>query len=165
MHKLLHCNCGSKWQEEVFTALRVVTGLAFFFHGYDKVFVKGVSNVVPFFDSVGIPLAQITTYLVAYAELIGGLMLIVGFLTHWVSKVNILIVLGAIGFVHFGTEGGWFWGYGAPGGYEYQLLLLVVSIFFLAFGSGKYSVDDYLSNKETSLNNTDQPKPQSDLDL
>ena len=89
-------------------------------------------------------MANVAAYLVSYGELIGGLMIIVGLLTHWVSKVNVVIMLGAIGFVHFGVEGGWLWGYGAPGGYEYALLLLVVSIFFVVNGSGKYSVDDCL---------------------
>lgn len=147
MQKLLHCTCGSKWTDGAYTALRVVTGLAFFYHGYDKVFVKGVSNVVPFFDSVGVPMANLLTYLVAYGELIGGLMLMVGLLTHWVAKLDVVIMLGAIGFVHFGAEGGWLWGYGADNGYEYPLLLLAASFFFMVHGSGRYSVDEQYLKK------------------
>lgn len=143
MNKLLSCACGEKWRDEGYLILRVVTGLAFFYHGYMKVFTMGVSNVGPFFASAGIPASGLMAFLVSYGELLGGLALMLGLLTHWVSKVNVLIMLGAIGFVHWGAEGGWFNGYGADGGYEYQLLLLAASIFFLVSGSGKYSLDAY----------------------
>ncbi|MFZ2252742.1 MAG: DoxX family protein [Minisyncoccia bacterium] len=141
MEKGLLCTCTEKYREEAYLILRVVTGLAFFYHGYDKVFTKGVENIIPFFNMVGIPFASICAYLVAYGELLGGLALMLGFLTHWVAKANVLIMLGAIGFVHWGAEGGWFNGYGAEGGYEYALLLLASSIFFMTSGSGKYSID------------------------
>ncbi len=142
MNSLTDCMCGDKWQKEGHAILRVVTGLAFFYHGYDKVFVKGVANIIPFFDAVGIPAAKLFAYLVSYGELIGGLALILGLCTHLVSKINILIMLGAIGFVHWGAEGGWFNGYGADGGYEYPLLLLAASIYLFTTGSGSYSIDE-----------------------
>jgi len=123
MKNFLSCACGGQWRDEGYLILRVVTGLAFFY------------------TNVGIPFAGLFAYLVSYGELLGGLALMLGFLTHWVAKINILIMLGAIGFVHWGTEGGWFNGYGADGGYEYQLLLLASSIFFMVTGSGKYSLD------------------------
>ncbi len=144
MNKILNCVCADRWQNEGYLILRVVTGLAFFYHGYTKIFTMGVENVVGFFANFGIPFAGILAYLVAYGELLGGIALMLGFLTHWVAKINILIILGAIGFVHWGAQGGWFNGYGADGGYEYQLLLLAASIFFLVSGSGKYSLDEKL---------------------
>lgn len=143
MKDFMSCSCGTKWRNEGYLILRVVTGLAFFYHGYLKIFTMGVENVVLFFANVGIPFPGLVAYLVAYGELLGGIALILGFLTHWVAKMNILIMLGAIGFVHWGTKGGWFYGYGADGGYEYQLLLLGVSIFFFVSGSGKYSLDTH----------------------
>ncbi len=141
MEKLMNCVCADKWRDEAYLILRVVTGLAFFYHGYGKVFGMGLDATAGFFANVGIPLAGLMAFLVAYGELLGGLALMLGFLTHWVAKANVLIMLGAIGFVHFGAEGGWFNGYGADGGYEYPLLLLAVSMFFVASGSGKYSLD------------------------
>lgn len=145
MKNFLSCACADKWRDEGFLILRVVTGLAFFYHGYAKVFSMGVSNVAPFFASVGIPASGLMAYLVSYGELLGGIALMLGFLTHWVAKANILIMLGAIGFVHWGVAGGWFYGYGAEGGYEYALILLASSIFFLVSGSGKYSLDAYFA--------------------
>ncbi len=141
MDKLMKCACADQWRDEAYLILRVVTGLAFFYHGYGKVFETGLDGVAGYFTSVGIPLAGLMAPLVAYGELLGGLALMLGFLTHWVAKAHVLIMLGAIGFVHFGVEGGWFNGYGAKNGYEYPLLLLAVSMFFVASGSGKYSID------------------------
>jgi putative oxidoreductase len=135
MNKLLTCTCGDKWREEGHLFLRVVTGIAFLYHGYQKIFVMGIENVVPFFQSVGVPAAGVFAYLVAYGELLGGIALIVGFMTHWVSKIDILIILGAIGFVHISN------GYGVQGGYEYPLLLLASSTYFFVTGAGRYSVD------------------------
>ena len=142
-----HCTCGDSWREEGLLFLRIVTGLAFFYHGYDKVFVKGVANIVPFFTKIGIPFAEVSAYLVSYGELLGGLAIMLGLLTHWAAKVTTVIMIGAIGFVHWGAEGGWLNGYGADGGYEYQLLLLAASVFFIVSGSGKYSLDAKLLKK------------------
>lgn len=148
MHKVLDCHCADAWKEKAYLLLRVVVGLAFFFHGYQKVFIMGMEGVTGFFTSVGIPAAGLMAPLVAYGELLGGLALMLGLLTHWVAKLNILIMLGAIGFVHWGAVGGWFNGYGADGGYEYQLLLLAVNIYIMCVGSGRYSLDEKM--KKTS---------------
>ena len=136
MNKLLSCACGGKYKDEAYALLRVVTGFMFFMHGYTK-FKMGVGAIVGFFGSIGVPLAGIVAPVVVYGEMIGGVMLILGFCTHWVSKLNIIIILGAIFFVHFAN------GYGAAeGGYEYALLILAVSLLTLSHGSGKYSLDE-----------------------
>ncbi len=133
---MLYCTCGDGWREQGHLFLRVVTGLAFFYHGYQKVFVMGHDGVTSFFTQVGIPFPDIAAFLVAYGELLGGIALILGLFTHWVAKIDILITLGAIGFVH------WAKGYDASaGGYEYVLLLLAASVFFLVSGAGRYSLD------------------------
>ena len=138
----LSCTCGSTWREWGHLFLRIVTGLIFFMHGYQKVVTSGVENTISFFAGVGIPFANVLAYLVAYGELIGGAFLIVGLLTHWVAKADILIMLGAIYFVH------WSNGFSmSNGGYEYALLLLAASVYFVMSGSGKYSIDAHLFKK------------------
>jgi putative oxidoreductase len=136
MKNLLCCSCGDKYRDEAILILRVVTGLLFVYHGYVKIFVMGMMGTAGFFSKVGIPAPEAMAYLVAYGELLGGIALILGVLTHWVAKLNILIMLGAIYFVHLAN------GYdGSKGGYEYQLLILAVSIFFAAYGPGKYNLE------------------------
>lgn len=130
------CTCGSQWKDHVYALLRVLTGFVFVYHGYDKVFGMGIDATAKFFTSVGIPAANILAPLVAYGELLGGIALMVGFLTHWVSKAFVVIMLGAIWFVHLSK------GFSVmDGGYEYPLVLLVLSVFFLVHGAGKFSID------------------------
>ncbi len=135
MDKMLSCACGEKYREEAYAAVRIVTGLMFFMHGYGK-FNMGIETVTGFFEGAGVPLANIVAYVVTYGEIIGGVMLILGLYTHWVSKLNIIIILGAIYFVHLTN------GYGsANGGYEYPLLILAVTALILTHGAGRYSLD------------------------
>ena len=56
-------------------------GLTFFFAGLGKV-LGGTDRVAGFFSSLGIPLPELMAPFIAYLELIGGLALIVGLLTH-----------------------------------------------------------------------------------
>lgn len=139
----MNCSCGNKMGDEAFLLLRVVTGFSFLYHGWSKVFGEmGVAGFAGMLDGLGVPAATLVSYLVAYGELLGGAALILGFLTHWVSKMYVVIMLGAIFLVHFQN------GYNTMvGGYEYQLLLLVLGLFFLANGAGKYSLDNHFKSK------------------
>jgi putative oxidoreductase len=135
MLKLKDCGCGSKWKDEAYLLLRVVTGFAFVYHGAAKVFGEmGVAGFAGMLE--GLPFSTLLAYLVSYGELLGGIALILGLFTHWIGKIYIIIMLGAIFLVHFKN------GYNVmESGYEYQLLLLVVGIFFMTHGGGKYSLD------------------------
>ncbi len=126
------CTTASKWHDEIYVALRVMVGLIFFYHGYTKVFTMGTDAVAGFFASAGIPLANILAPLVSYGELLGGAALILGLFTHWMAKFNIIIMIGAIYFVHL--EKGY-------ADYEFQLLILIASALIAATGAGKYSLD------------------------
>lgn len=142
MENIGACNIGQKYQSEVYLVLRVVTGFLFAYHGYAKVFDMGMDQVTGFFTNVGIPFASLMAVLVSYGELIGGIALILGLFTQWVAKLDVVIILGAIYFVHLAK------GYnGMSGGYEYQLLILIVCLFIAATGAGKYSLDAKLFNK------------------
>lgn len=126
------CSWGQQWKNEAYVALRVFIGVIFLFHGYQKIFISGIDAVTGFFSSVGIPMAQLIAPLVAYGEFLGGIALILGFLTHWVAKLNVIIMLGAIYFVHF-SEG--------FADYEFQLLILIANIVIATTGAGMYSLD------------------------
>lgn len=135
------CNWGQKYRNEAYVALRVMVGLIFAYHGYLKIFGQnGIDGVIEFFGNVGIPLANIAAPLVAYGELLGGIALILGLFTHWVAKLNIIIMLGAIYFVHFAN------GYLD---YEFQLLILIANLFIATTGAGLYSLDAHLAKKRT----------------
>ncbi|GAA0450759.1 DoxX family protein [Alkalibacillus silvisoli] len=56
--------------------LRVILGIVFLVHGLDK-FQTGLDQVSMWFSSLGLP--GILAYIVAWVEVLGGIMLIVGF--------------------------------------------------------------------------------------
>lgn len=111
--------------------MRVAIGLVFLTHGWQK--VGNMEQTIGFFGSIGIP--AFLTYIVAYGEVIGGLLLIVGFFTRYAGIFLAVLMVYAVFFVHFKN------GYSlANGGYEYALTLLLGALALAMTGSGKYSV-------------------------
>ncbi|MDR7075878.1 putative membrane protein YphA (DoxX/SURF4 family) [Neobacillus niacini] len=115
--------------------VRAVLGLTFFIHGLSK-FQGGITNTVGFFDSIGIP--GFMAYVVALIELIGGIALIVGLGTRIVSILFALIMAGAIFSAKLSLG---FLGNGQMAGYELELILLVISIYFVLADKSQISLD------------------------
>jgi putative oxidoreductase len=136
MMKMLMMKCSAEWADVGPLVLRLALGAIFIFHGYQKVFVMGHAGVTGFMTSLGLPLPELMAYLVSYGELVTGVFLIVGFLTYWVSIVDIIIAAVAFFTVHmtkgFGVSGG---------GYEFIMLIGASAVSLLISGAGKYSVD------------------------
>jgi hypothetical protein len=65
--------------------LQIVWSFAFFMHGYQKLFMLGVAGVSSFFTQIGVPLPGLAAPAVSVLELVGGLLLLVGLGTRWVS--------------------------------------------------------------------------------
>ncbi|MGC8654030.1 MAG: DoxX family protein [Candidatus Kryptoniota bacterium] len=86
---------------------------------------------------------------VALLEFAGGLILILGLLTRWVSLLFTIEFLVAIFKVHLPQ--GFFIGPGPDGkshyGFEYPLLLLLLFISLVITGGGNYSIDSIISKR------------------
>jgi putative oxidoreductase len=121
--------------------LRVVTGVIFIAHGAQKFFVYGMAGATGAFEQMGIPLPAITAPLVATVELLGGAALIIGLLTRLAALGLAINMLGAIALVK--AKGGFF----APGGIEFELILLGAAAALTLTGAGLYSVDAALANR------------------
>lgn len=134
MMKGLMCTCSAKWAEYAPLVLRVVIGIAFIMHGWQKV-SGGLAGTTGFFASVGIPFAAFFAFVVTWLEFLGGIALVLGLATHWVSKLLAIDMLVAILVVH--AKGGFF----VPTGVELPLLLLAATISLMITGGGKYSLD------------------------
>lgn len=114
--------------------LRLVTGLVFVMHGYQKFFMNTVAGTAQFFGSIGVPLPGLAAPLVAGVELIGGLLLILGLFPRVVGALLAVNMLVAILLVH--VKGGFF----NPNGVEFPLLLLAASAALALTGAGRYSL-------------------------
>ncbi|WP_153110941.1 DoxX family protein [Propionivibrio limicola] len=115
--------------------LRLALGLMFLSHGALKIFVFTLPGTAGFFASVGFP--GFFAYIVAPAEFLAGIALLVGFQTRLIAALTIPILIGAAS-VHFGNG----WVFSAPkGGWEYPVYLIVLAIAQVLLGSGAFSID------------------------
>jgi putative oxidoreductase len=83
--------------------LRLALGVVFIAHALAKVFLFTLPGTAAFFEAHGYP--GWAAYPVFAAELVGGVLLMAGVLTRWVSLALIPVMLGAL-LVHL--PNGWF---------------------------------------------------------
>ena len=113
------------------TLLRVALGIIFLAHSaYLKVIVFTVPGTVAFFDSLGLP--AIIAYGTIGAEIVGGVMLILGIKVREAAAVLATVSLGAT-WAHFGA--GWVFS-NEGGGFEFPLFLAVTSFVQVLLGPG-----------------------------
>lgn len=122
--------------------LRNGLGIMFIAHALLKIVVFTPAGTVGFFASLGVP--GWFAYPVMGAELIGGIMLVIGYQTRYVSLALIPVLLGSIVLVHGGN--GWLYT-NANGGWEYSAFLIVASLAQALLGDGAYSLKELISKK------------------
>jgi putative oxidoreductase len=142
MKKLLKCDCFAKWGAVSPLILRVVVGLIFVMHGWQKLTVMQVGGVEGMLNALGFPMAALLAPILIAAELGGGILLILGLFTHWSAKILAFVGLVALVAVHL--KNGFFM---ATGGYEFILLIFVATVSVLITGPGKYSLDAKVHKK------------------
>jgi putative oxidoreductase len=142
-------NTGSDWTGFI---TRLTVGLIMFPHGAQKVFGwfggPGYSNEMRFLtETLHIP--WLIAFTVIIVEFIGSLSLIIGFASRLWAIAMIILFIGIILIEH--VDNGFFmnWHGDQEGeGYEYHLLIIGLSLTTLIGGSGKYSIDRMLLNKQ-----------------
>lgn len=141
IQRVLNTNAG--WAAFV---LRVPVGLILAAHGAQKLFGwfggYGLEGTGQWMASIGLEPGYIMALLAGSAEFFGGLALAIGLLTRPAAIVSAFTMLVAIFTVHF--ENGLFM---ANNGYEFALVLLVISVALAIQGAGNFSVDKALSEK------------------
>ena len=114
--------------------LRVALGIMFIAHALLKYYVFTLPGTVKFFESIGLP--GPLAYLTFFAELIGGVLILAGIGTRWVSLALVPVLLGAV-WAHSGNG----WLFNAPnGGWEYPAFLTVAAVVVALLGDGAYSL-------------------------
>ena len=128
----------SNWEEYGLLPLRIALGIVFIYHGYLKLFGGQFPN--EFFGSLGIPLPYVFAIIVSVLEFFGGIALVLGLLTRYTGLLLSINMLVAILLVHL--PNGFLV---TQGGMEFPLALLGGALTLAMMGSGKLSVDDYMS--------------------
>ncbi len=114
--------------------LRAALGVMFLAHAGLKIFVFTLAGTVGFFESIGLP--GIMAYVTIFAELTGGVMLLIGLFTRQVAVALIPLLAGTILFVH-GANG---WAFpNEGGGWEYPAFLIAALVAQSLLGDGAFS--------------------------
>jgi putative oxidoreductase len=129
--------------------LRVVLGIAMLVHGWSKL-SGGVDNVAGFFGGVlGIPAPGLMAWVVTIVELVGGILLVVGFLSQIAGILIALDMLGAILFA-FLLRGAPFIENGAIT-WEKEAVFAAAALCIALAGPGAWSVDDVVAENRARV--------------
>ncbi|USK60888.1 DoxX family protein [Peribacillus asahii] len=123
--------------------IRLVVGGLFIGHGAQKLFGSfggyGLKGTGGWFESIDMKPGVTMALFAGLAELIGGILFVLGFLTPLAGVIIAGTMVMAIVKVH-GPNGLW----ATSNGYEYNLTLLAVAIGIALIGPGQYAVDAFL---------------------
>ena len=130
------------------TACRLILGGVMLAHSVQKLFgwfggTGFTSTVESFRTHLGIPV--LVAVAAIFAEFLGSLGLILGFLGRAAAVAIIAVMVGAVLLVHL--DYGFFMNWNGAGrgeGFEYHLLAIGLALPILAKGSGAFSVDGWL---------------------
>jgi putative oxidoreductase len=114
--------------------LRVSLGVMFIAHALLKLFVFTLPGTAQFFGSMGLP--GFLGYVVFAAELVGGVLLVLGVQVRAVALALVPIMLGAT-WAHVGN--GWLFS-AKGGGWEYPAFWTVTLVVQALLGEGAYAL-------------------------
>ena len=127
-------------------SVRVAAGAIFAAHGAQKLFGwfggYGLEGTAGWMASIGLEPGYLLATLAGSAEFFGGLLLILGLLVRPTAVILALTMVVAIASVHL--QNGLFM---SNNGYEFALVLLVITLGLIVRGAGSLSVDHALLQK------------------
>ena len=128
--------------------LRVCLGIMFVGHGLQKAFGMfggpGINGFSQMLSGLGFAPPAFWAYVVAYTELIGGLLLMLGLGVRVSSLMLLAIMIVATWKVHL--KAGFFL---QAGGFEYNFIIIAVCLALIITGAGKFALgagSDYLKS-------------------
>jgi len=121
--------------------LRIVIGIVFIAHGYEKFFLNGIAGTTGFFTAVGAPFPALTAPLISTLELAGGAALVLGLFARPIAFFLMCDMFGAIFLVHLGN------GFFVPKGIELVMTLAAGAAAIAVGGAGTLSADRRLAGK------------------
>ena len=115
------------------TVVRIMTGLLFAVHGYQK-FARGLGEMSAYFTKISIPFSGLMAPFIASLELIGGILLILGLFTRVVGALFAVEMLVTTVWVKLALGAGW-------NASDLDRMLLVACILFVLAGPGVAALD------------------------
>ena len=129
-----HDHSAARNSEHGAFVLRVALGAMFVAHALLKYFVFTLPGTAQFFGSLGLP--SWLGYVTFAAELVGGVLLLLGIHARYVAAALVPILLGAT-WAHAGNG----WVFSAPnGGWEYPAFLTIASFVQVLLGDGAWAL-------------------------
>lgn len=114
---------------------RLLFGVVLTAHGWQKLTEWGPSGTADAFAGMGVPLPAVSAQIATWAELAGGILIILGLLVRFVGPLIALIMAGA---VYFAGPTGVFV---SNGGWELEAVIAAAGLFLAAAGAGAISLD------------------------
>jgi putative oxidoreductase len=131
--------------------LRVILGIAMLVHGWSKL-SGGVDNVAGFFGGMlGIPAPGLMAWVVTIVELVGGILLVVGFLSQIAGILIALDMLGAILFAFLLRGAPLIAENGQQISWEKEAVFAAAALCIALAGPGAWSVDDVVAENRTRV--------------
>lgn len=120
--------------------IRLILAVGFF--GPAMMKWKDIGAIAQWFGTLGMPFPTLNAYLAAGTEALGVVLLTLGLFTRIISIPLIITMLVAIVTVHLhnGFEAG-------NNGFEIPLYYMIMLFTLLVYGSGRISLDNWLSQK------------------
>jgi len=118
--------------------IRVITGFLIFIHGLDTFNKENMNGNIAWLTDLHFPVPVVMAYIGKGAELIGGVLLILGFFTRFAALIlvfDMLVITTVLGNGKIFTDSQ----------HSFLFLLLFACLFFV--GPGKISLDHLLFNK------------------
>ncbi|WP_194762376.1 DoxX family protein [Microbacterium sp. UFMG61] len=116
--------------------LRIVVGAVFAAHGAQKIFEYTIPGTIGSFAGMGVPMPEIAAPFVAFVELIGGILLVLGLFTRLAGILLAIDMIVALVLVHL-SAGLWV----GEGGYEFVAVLGAGALALALTGAGRFSLD------------------------
>ena len=115
--------------------LRVSTAFIFFAHAIVRLFNGTIPRFGGYLDSKGLLIGTPLVWAITVFEIMGGLLLALGYYSKWLSAAFIVILVVGILLIH--ASAGWFVGEHGSGGSEYSFILIIALIVIAATDRGK----------------------------
>lgn len=128
--------------------MRLAFGMVFVVAGAGKLFAwgpkaTGIEGFAGFLASLGVPMPELFAWIVAFVEFFGGLAILLGLFTRYAAALVAVDMAAATWLVHVPN------GFVATqGGFEFTLVLMLVSIALMLSGPGALSLEYALFGRE-----------------